>query len=412
MRKLLRKLREMGKLTTIFLLVIVTFVYAMFQGGFVSWFLFYSFIPFGLYSLFLSFYSLKDFTITRTINATEYVAGEKFEATIVIRRKFPFPLMYLIAEELLPPQLHKYEQAKQSKVILFPWFKRELTYRYELDSIPRGEHVLEGIRIKTGDLFGLVEKELVLPNRDQFLVYPQYVDMIYRQLESRFEQGMTSSNVRLQRDTAIAIGVREYAPGDRFSWIDWKASARRNDIMTKEFEQQQSHDIVLFMDRSKSTQFEQAVTFTASLVKAVLKKGAQLSFISIGENQSIFPLRNGETQQQVIYRHLAKVQDDSLIPFSQIVESEMKKTYQPVTFMLVTNVLTRDMIHTVGRFSMRNADLQLFIVKEKGAQLSAEERTVLEAISRHNVFVKVVYEGRFAEAFTLIQQSSTSKMGG
>ncbi len=399
MRRLFRRLKEMGRLVIIFFLIVATFVYAMFQGGFVSWFLFYSFIPFGLYSSALSIYPLKDFKLIRHINQTEYVAGEKFEATIEIRRKIPFPFMYLIIEELLPPQLRKYEQSKQSKVILFPWFKRELIYKYEFDSIPRGEHLLEGIRIKTGDLFGLIEKETIAPVRDQFLVYPQYVDMVYRQLESRFEQGMTSSNVRLQRDTAIAIGVREYTPGDRFSWIDWKASARRNNIMTKEFEQQQSHDVVIFMDRTKSTQFEQVVTFTASLTKAILRKGAQVSFISIGEDQAIFPLKDGESQQQVIYHHLAKVKDNSPIPFSQIVESEIKKTYQPVTFMLITGELSKDTIHLASRFSMRNADLQIFVIKERGIKLTQDEMGVLEAIRKHNVIAKVVFEGQFANIF-------------
>ncbi|MEH7237215.1 DUF58 domain-containing protein [Bacillus sp. JJ1562] len=405
MRRLFRKLKETGRLVNIFLLIVATFVYAMFQGGFVSWFLFYSFIPFGLYSFVLSIYSLKDFKLIRHINQTEFVAGEKFEATIVIRRKIPFPLMYLIIEERIPQQLKKYEQSKQSKVVLFPWFKRELSYKYEFDSIPRGEHILEGIRIKTGDLFGLIEKETLLPVRDQFLVYPQYVDMVYRQLESRFEQGMTSSNVRLQRDTAIAIGVREYTPGDRFSWIDWKASARRNNIMTKEFEQQQSHDVVLFMDRTKSTHFDQVVTFTASLTKAILRKGAQVSLISIGEDQAIFPLKDGESQQQVIYHHLAKVKDNSPIPFSQIVESEIKKIYQPVTFILVTSELSESMIHLVGRFSMRNADLQFFVIKEKGTQLTQDEIGVLGAIRKHNVFAKVVYEGHFADVFYGVNKS-------
>lgn len=253
--------------------------------------------------------------------------------------------------------------------------------------------------IKTRDLFGLVEKETIASVRDQFLVYPQYVDMVYRQLESRFEQGMTSSNVRLQRDTAIAIGVREYTPGDRFSWIDWKASARRNNIMTKEFEQQQSHDVVLFMDRTKSSHFEQVVTFTASLTKAILRKGAQVSFISVGEDQAIFPLRAGESQQQVIYHHLAKVKDNSPILFSQIVESEIKKIYQPVTYMLVTGEINEGTIHLVGRFSMRNADLQIFVIKEKGAQLTQDEIGVLSGIRKHNVIAKVVYEGQFATVF-------------
>ena len=41
-----------------FILLIATFVFAMFQGGFVSWFLFYTFLPFALYSFVLFFYPL------------------------------------------------------------------------------------------------------------------------------------------------------------------------------------------------------------------------------------------------------------------------------------------------------------------------------------------------------------------
>ncbi|MCH1627482.1 DUF58 domain-containing protein [Fredinandcohnia quinoae] len=405
MTRVIRNVKATGKLVTILLLIAITFVYAMFQGGFVSWFLFYSFLPFGLYSIFLAIYPMKDIQITRKTNQSEYMAGESFVATITLKRKIPFPLIYLIIEELLPTQLESSNQPKKSKVILFPWFKKEIVYQYMIDSIPRGEHQFEGIRLKTGDLFGLIEKEGFIQVRDYFLIYPQYVDMIYRQLESRFEQGSTSSNVKLQRETAIAIGIREYKPGDRFSWIDWKASARKNDIMTKEFEQQQTHDVIIFMDRTKSEQFEQLVVFTASLVRAILKKGAQISLVSVGEEESIYPLRSGEIQQQQIYYHLAKVKDNSSIPFSQIVESEIKKIYQPVTFLLVTNKLRSDMVQIVEGIPLRHANLLLFVVKERATQLSRDELEVLEVIRKRNIFVKVVHEGNYTDVFLEVSKS-------
>ncbi len=37
----------------------------MFQGGFVSWFLFYSFLPFGLYAVVVLLYPLKKWNVTR-----------------------------------------------------------------------------------------------------------------------------------------------------------------------------------------------------------------------------------------------------------------------------------------------------------------------------------------------------------
>ncbi|MBD8070761.1 DUF58 domain-containing protein [Bacillus sp. PS06] len=405
MRTFIKLIKRAGNLGLILFLIACTFIYAMFQGGFVSWFLFYSFLPLGIYSFLMSLYSISTTEVNRVTNQSEYSAGEKLVATITIKRKFAMPIVYLVVEEILPSELRYHEQRHKSKVLLFPWFKKELSIQYEIESIPRGEHIFSTIRLKTGDLFGLVEKEAFYTIEQRFLVYPKYYDLIYRQVESRFEQGSTASNVNLQRDTTIAIGIRDYKPGDRFSWIDWKSSARKNDIMTKEFEQQQSHDVVVFLDRSPSREFEQSVTFLASLTRAILRKGAQLSLVSVGDDHTVFPLRGGEAQQQQIYYHLAKVKSDSSSPFSLTIESEMKKIYQVATFMFVTNSLTPDLIQSMERLSFRRVNLLVFIAKERGARLSREELSVMDTLKKRNVIVKVVNEGYYSDVFFEVSNS-------
>lgn len=188
----------------------------------------------------------------------------------------------------------------------------------------------------------MIEKEVTFSVPDTFLVYPQYVDIAYRQLENHFEQGALSANINSAKDSTISVGVRDYKPGDRFSWIDWKATARTNNIMTKEFEQQRSHNVMIFIDRTESPLFESVVTFTASIVRAVLKQNSPASFVSIGKEQTIFPLDNGDTQLQQILCHLAKVQADSVFPLSQSVDMELRKIYEPVTVILVTSNLSPD----------------------------------------------------------------------
>ena len=161
-------------------------------------------------------------------------------------------------------------------------------------------------------------------------------------MENHFEQGALSANINSAKDSTISVGVRDYKPGDRFSWIDWKATARTNNIMTKEFEQQRDHNIMIFIDRTESPLFESVVTFTASIVRAVLKQNSPASFVSIGKEQTIFPLDNGDTQLQQILCHLAKVQADSVFPLSQSVDMELRKIYEPVTVILVTSNLSPD----------------------------------------------------------------------
>ncbi|HDR7658649.1 DUF58 domain-containing protein [Bacillus wiedmannii] len=399
MKRILRALYHFTKLSLIPLCLVLTFVYAMLQGGFVSWFLFYSAIPIGLYSLLLPFFALRNAEVKRITNQDEYVAGEPFLSTITIKRSFPFPLLYLIIEDELPLQFTNCKQTKVNKVILFPGLKRNISFQYAIDTIPRGEHTFSSVCVKTGDLFGMMEKEVTFSVPDTFLVYPQYVDITYRQMENHFEQGALSANINLVKDSTISVGVRDYKPGDRFSWIDWKATARTNNIMTKEFEQQRSYNIMIFMDRTPSPLFESVVTFTASIVRSVLKQNSPASFVSVGKERTFFPLDNGDSQLHQIFCHLAKVQADSVFPLSRSVEMELRKIYEPVTIILVTSDLSPDIQKAADFAAIKNRKLMVFVVKEKVNQLSHRELSILETLQKRKIFVNVVYGNRYTNVF-------------
>jgi len=405
MKTIIRLIRSAGNVLFSTLLIAITFIYAMFQGGFVSWFLFYSFLPFGLYSLLLSIYPLTISAVQRSINKSEYTTGERLVGVITIDRKVAFPLFYLVVEEVLPPEFIGFKQQGKSKIVLFPWFKTRLRFEYEIPAIPRGEYFFSKIRLRTGDLFGLVEKEEVYTIPHRVLVYPKYYKMTYKSLESRFEQGMSSSHVNIQRDTTIAVGIREYKPGDRFSWIDWKSSARKNDIMTKEFEQQQSQDIMVFLDRTKSDQFEQVITFTASLLRAIIKKGAQVSLVSIGKERSVYPLRSGDAQLQQLYFHLAKVKANSIEPFSQTITTEIQKNNQPATYVFVTSSLDSELVQVIERLSVRHTGIAVFIPKELPNTLTELELRLIGKLRQRNILVKDVCAGQYNEAFLGVKSS-------
>ena len=159
----------------------------------------------------------------------------------------------------------------------------------------------------------MIEKEVTFQFQIHFSLSPVCRYSIST-IGKSFRTRSAFSKYKFSKDSTISVGVRDYKPGDRFSWIDWKATARTNNIMTKEFEQQRSHNVMIFIDRTESPLFESVVTFTASIVRAVLKQNSPASFVSIGKEQTIFPLDNGDTQLQQILCHLAKVQADSVFP--------------------------------------------------------------------------------------------------
>lgn len=390
-----RMIREAWKFLFLLILLMITFMYAMFQGGFVSWFLFYSFLPIAIYSICLALYPIKSMKVKRVLNQNEYQMGDELIAVLEVTRSIPFPLFYVLIEEKLPNRLRECQFKVEPKMILFPGFKRKFSFQYHLTSMPRGEHHFQTIRMKIGDLFGFVEKEVIIPVRDYILVYPKYVDIEYQQ-ELSLAEGHSVSNKSFYKDTSIAVGVRDYEPGDRLSWIDWKATARRETIMTKEFEALKSEDVVIIMDRAKSSFFEQVVTFTASYVRSALKSGVNVGLISIGNERTIFMVENHEEHLRKIFYHLAVVHDDAKKPFANIVQERMQKSYKRASIVLITASLTQDLVHTLENHFF-NRKILIYLVKDTKHSLLQEERKLLERLSKRGRKIKLVYEEKWAD---------------
>jgi len=92
--RLLARFKPFFGLIFLFLLLVLTYSFAMFQGGFVSWFLFFSFLPFAIYSIALLIYPLNDFQIKRVFSPLQLTAGDQVTVKISLNRKFPFPLLF------------------------------------------------------------------------------------------------------------------------------------------------------------------------------------------------------------------------------------------------------------------------------------------------------------------------------
>jgi uncharacterized protein (DUF58 family) len=400
MRRFFKPYKNVWMFILLIFLILLAFSYAMFQGGFVSWFLFSSFTPFALYCLILSFYPLSHFEVKRVLPKTDYSTGEPLKVTVRIKRTSPFPLFYLLIEDQLNDSLKASRQKQKVRALMLPGFKKEFSYEYIIDELPRGEHFFTSFTMRIGDPLGIIEREKVYKQDGRIVVYPAYTELLYRPFENQYEQGLTASRERVQRDTSMAIGVRDYQPGDRFSWINWKASAKRNDIMTKEFEQRQSHDVFVVMDCEEDRHFESIVSFTASLVRAVLKKGAQTGLLSISNERASFPIRGGERHLQQLFYHLAKIEAKSLTSFDKVLETDGLFIQQTVSFLLVTAKLTKPLIEKASFLGQRKGAITLFFIKGETESPADYERSLIGVANARGIRVIMVHEGEFAKAFS------------
>lgn len=87
MRNLISILKENMSVIGLLLLIAISFSFAMFQGGFVSWFIFYTFLPFAVYSTILLFYPINNIIVERKVSKRECRAGDSVEIALTVTRK-------------------------------------------------------------------------------------------------------------------------------------------------------------------------------------------------------------------------------------------------------------------------------------------------------------------------------------
>jgi len=148
--------------------------------------------------------------------------------------------------------------------------------RWQCPSPKRGKYQFRDLDLGTRSPFGLVEHRVKIALWDQMLVYPKIGRLTRRWFQM---QRQSSENRRGQRHDRSAQqveyhGLRGYRPGDSQRWIHWRTSARRGELMVKEFEQQNEQDLAILIDpwlpRTKAAAdqreaLEQAISFAATL---------------------------------------------------------------------------------------------------------------------------------------------------
>jgi uncharacterized protein (DUF58 family) len=161
--------------------------------------------------------------------------------------------------------------------------------------------------------------ERVVPNSvSDILVYPPYEDI--KRIEILGSKRSLTLNYGLQRSKQKGLGsefygMRRYVFGDQFRLIDWKASARTQKLIVREFESERDVTIMILVDSSSSmaggaienTKFEYAIRACMLLTKVALKDNVGVFTFSDKKNLQFLKPRSGDDQFYQVLDFVAKV---------------------------------------------------------------------------------------------------------
>src|SRR6266516_1836601 len=202
-------------------------------------------------------YCLRDLRFQRRFSEQRVLFGEEIALSLSIENAKLLPLPWLEIEDNVPRSLtfkgrHLRISTARNMVILenlfsLRWYER-VTRPYTVLCNARGVHMFGPTVLRSGDVFGFLNRQETLSNRQYLLVYPLVVSITRFGLPSRHPFGDHQAPRRMLEDPSRVIGVRDYMYGDDLRRVHWKATARMMQLQSKVYQATTTYTLVLFLN--------------------------------------------------------------------------------------------------------------------------------------------------------------------
>ena len=154
------------------------------------------------------------------------------------------------------------------------------TITYQLRPVKRGEYSFGKIRVFTSTSIGLISRRYSLGIPQTVKVYPSYI-MLHQYELMAISNNLSELGIKKIRKIGHHTefeSIKEYVKGDDYRTINWKASARRHNLMVNVFQDERSQQIYSVIDKGRLMQSAfNGMTFLDRAINASLV----LSYVAI-----------------------------------------------------------------------------------------------------------------------------------
>ena len=159
----------------------------------------------------------------------------------------------------------------------------------------RGRYGFAHLRLSSRFPLGLIERAKILDCPADLIVYPRLGRLTrrWKQLKRAMLESAASYRPRKALMQDEYHGLRAFRPGDSARWIHWRTSARKGELMVKEFEHPLRQDLGVLLDAWLPAQpqpadherLEQAISFAATLCVDLRRSGASRLLLGLAAEE-------------------------------------------------------------------------------------------------------------------------------
>ncbi len=162
------------------------------------------------------------------------------------------------------------------------------TVAFTLRGTHWGSYALGDVRLRARGRLGLVVWEDRVDRTTFLRVYPR-PEALRRLVAPVATQPFTGNEVARQKGDGLEFAdLRMFGPGDRVRSINWRASARRNELVVNERHPERNTDVILFLDsvaearRGDRSTLDLAVGAASTIATRYLERRDRVGVVSFG----------------------------------------------------------------------------------------------------------------------------------
>lgn len=334
----------------VFMGIMLCFILAYFFPALykATWILLYIFIGFTFIDFLLLFASNQKFIASR--NTPEKLSnGDENSIIIKIESGYSFTTNIKVIDEIpFQFQLRNFE------------VNRKITaggtdsFEYFLRPVERGEYFFGKLNIYISSPLQLVNRRFVFDNGQMVPTYPSYIQLRKYDLMAfsnrLFQYGL--KKIRRIGHTMEFEQIKEYVAGDDIRTINWKATAKKNQLMVNQFQDERSQNVYMAIDKGRVMKMpfnglsllDYAINSTLVLSNVILKKqdkAGMFTFSKKVENRVAAERRS--SQMQRILETLYNIKTDFFeSDYGRLYADIKKNITQRGLILLYTNFETLD----------------------------------------------------------------------
>ena len=209
-----------------------------------------------------------------------------------------------------------YDEGQNDRPLRFdigPGSRQSVTYH--LRPRERGDYEFGDIYVRVQGRLGMVNRIRRVPAGQRVAVYPNLRDAArYGVLARRGHLGQAGiRKARLQGAGREFESLREYQPGDEMRRIDWKATARRGELVSRQYEVEKSQNVMLVLDVGRTMladvdgvqKLDYALNAALMLAYAAVEAEDKVGLLVFADTvQTFLPPRKGREQVHAIVEAL------------------------------------------------------------------------------------------------------------